>query len=135
MAKLKLLRVCVNECMMMSWRTTHTHTSNYPYPCHILPLPPCLACVSVFLLRLVTSYEYFAHALPTISHFVQAMTTTTPHPRRPPPPFLRPLLPTFPCPCCLVRCKEVTFAGPLPPTASHQARIQSQLVVMPRQRP
>lgn len=69
-----------------------------PSLCH----PPWL-CVCVFLGRLlVTSYEYFAHALPTISHFVRAMTTTTPQPPNPYPytsPFPLPCYVTAPSPC------------------------------------
>lgn len=95
-------------------------------PAHFLP-------TSAFWGAVAKSYEYFTHALPTITHFGEA--TTPPVPWQPP----------------IHHSKEVTFAA-APASASASAssgphllsctshtritkpRIQSQLVVMPRRR-
>lgn len=110
--------------------------STLSFPLSPLPLsatPPWL-CVCVFLGRLlVTSYEYFAHALPTISHFVRAMTTTTPQPPNPypyPSPYPCPVMSLPPSPSLVPLSLHRSHVCCLPPAS---ARIQSQLVVMPPQ--
>lgn len=101
------------------------------YP-SLSPPPPPWLCVCVFLGRLlVTSYEYFAHALPTISHFVRAMTTTTPQPPNPypyPSSFPCPVMSLPPPPALVPLSVHRSHVCCLPPAS---ARIQSQLVVMP----
>lgn len=101
------------------------------FPLPLSATPPWL-CVCVFLGRLlVTSYEYFAHALPTISHFVRAMTTTTPQPPNPYPyhsPYPCPVMSLPPAPSLVPLSVHRSHVCCLPPAS---ARIQSQLVVMP----
>lgn len=113
-----------------------TPTLPYSLPLPLSPLPlsstPPWLCVCVFLGRLlVTSYEYFAHALPTISHFVRAMTTTTPQPPNPyPSPYPCPVMSLPPPPALVPLSVHRSHVCCLPPAS---ARIQSQLVVMPPQ--